>query len=227
MNEIDPALKNLQEIPPDPEAQFNLRRVLALIAGIGLILPCGLCWYSTRIEAIESALIPGLFSIIILTYTLFTFYQKEQKQDLAPPLWRVILVFLILILLPALALSWLISTLAWQPIPGIIILVLAGWSLFLSGRRVWGSWIFARQGIVEESDQVELKMISIEGGHPIHPELVYYYAGHFRGQKRGGQIKGQLPAIREALKDQKLRVLIKYLPGNPRVQRFQGWKILP
>jgi hypothetical protein len=227
MNDIDHALENLQEVPPDPESSFNLRRVLALIAGAGLLLPCGLCWYSTRVEAIESALIPGLLAVITVFYTLFTFYQREQKQDLAPPLWRVILVFILLLILCALALSWLLSALGWQPLPASLILALGGWSLFLSGRRVWGSWVFSRKATVEENGLAELKMISIEGGHPVHPQLVYRYAEGYRGQKRGGRIKGQLPQIREAINENKLRVMVKYLPEDPRVHRFMGWKIEP
>ncbi len=178
-------------------------------------------------EAIENALIPGLLGFIVTIYTLFTLYQKEQNQDLAPPLWRVGLVFLLLAGSSATAIIWLLAAVGWSTIPGFVILGLGGWSLIVAGRRVWDSWQFSRLGVVEENNLTELKMISIDGGHPIHPQLEYHYASTYRGQKRSSPIRGKLPEIRQAIKDGKLRVLIKYLPENPRVHRFMGWKILP
>jgi hypothetical protein len=227
MNQIDPQLEGLQEVQPDPESQFNLRRVLALIAILGLLLPCGFCWYSTRVEAIENALIPGLLGFIVTIYTLFNLYQKEQNQDQAPPLWRVGIVFLFLAGISATATTWLLAAAGWSDLPGFLILALGGWSLFLAGRRLWDSWQFFRLGVVEENNLTELKMISIEGGHPIHPLLEYRYANKYRGQKRSSPIRGKLPEIRQAIKDGKFQVAIKYLPDNPRVHRFMGWKILP
>ncbi len=227
MNPKQPLFEDPGEVQPDPEAQFNLRRVLTLIAVLGLALPCGFCYYSTRVEAIENALIPGLLGFIVTIYTLFTLYQKEQNQDQAPPLWRVGLAFLLLTGSSATAIIWLLAAVGWGNIPGFVILGLGGWSLMLAGRRVRDSWQFSRLGIVEENNLTELMMISIEGGHPIHPQLEYHYAGTYRGQKRSSPIRGQLPEISQAIKDGKFQVMIKYLPENPRVHRFMGWKILP
>ena len=86
MSLIDPNETIPEEIPADPTTQIKLRRSLLYIALAGLMAPCGLCWYSTRVQNIEQVLIPGLLGIIILIYTVFILYKREQKQDLAPPL---------------------------------------------------------------------------------------------------------------------------------------------
>jgi len=226
MNLTDPNQPAPEEVPADPTTQRDLRRILLYLALIGLLAPCGLCWYSTRVESIEQALIPTLAGLIIGVYTLFTLYQREQKQDLAPPLWRVILILILLAAVPIVAQVWLVSAVGWQPLASSIIQVLGLWGLFLSGRRVWESWRFSRMAVLEENDLVELKMISIDGGHPIHPQLIYRYADKYRGQKRSSRLRDQLPEVRQAIADGKLRVMVQYLPESPKVHRFLGWKIL-
>jgi len=216
-----------EEIPADPITQIKLHRSLLYIALAGLLAPCGLCWYSTRVPNIEHILIPGLLGIILFIYTIFIIYKRELNQDLTPPLWRVIFVFILLLGAVALAVIWLTASIGWHHISGPAILVLGAWSFFLAGRRVWESWSFFHLAVFEENDQAELKMISIDGGHPIHPELAYCYAGKYRGQITNNRIRNKSPEIRQAIKDGKFRVVIKYLPKNPRVHRFLGWKILP
>jgi len=227
MNLINPNESIPEEIPADPTTQKDLRRTLLLVALASLLAPCGLCWYSTRVETFEQVLIPGLLGFIVLLYTLYILYQREQRQDLAPPLWRVIMVLVFLAGVPIIALVWLVSAVGWQPIPSSIIQVLGIWALFLSGRRVWESWSFTRGAIEEENDLVELKMISIQGSHPIHPQLVYRYAGKYRGELTNNRIRNKTPEILQAIEDGKFQVKVQYLPDNPRVHRFQGWKILP
>ena len=227
MSLIDPNETIPEEIPADPTTQKDLRRTLLLVALASLLAPCGLCWYSTRVETFEQVLIPGLLGFIVLLYTLYILYQREQRQDLAPPLWRVIMVLVFLAGVPIIALVWLVSAVGWQPIPSSIIQVLGIWALFLSGRRVWESWSFTRGAIEEENDLVELKMISIQGSHPIHPQLVYRYAGKYRGELTNNRIRNKTPEILQAIEDGKFQVKVQYLPDNPRVHRFQGWKILP
>ena len=39
--------------------------------------------------------------------------------------------------------------------------------------------------------------------------------------------KETIPEIRQAIEEGKFLVTVKYLPDNPRIQRFPGWKILP
>ena len=227
MNLINPNESISEEIPADPTTQKDLRRTLLLVALASLLAPCGLCWYSTRVETFEQVLIPGLLGFIVPLYTLYILYQREQRQDLAPPLWRVIMVLVFLAGVPIIALVWLVSAVGWQPIPSSIIQVLGIWALFLSGRRVWESWSFTRGAIEEENDLVELKMISIQGSHPIHPQLVYRYAGKYRGELTNNRIRNKTPEILQAIEDGKFQVKVQYLPDNPRVHRFQGWKILP
>lgn len=227
MSLINPRESIPEELPADPTTNKKLRRSLFFIALIGLLAPCALCYYSTRVESIEQALIPTLVAAIIGLYTLYTLYQREQKQDLAPPLWRVILILILLASAPTLGLVWLVSAVGWQPLPGSIILVSGLWALFLSGRRVWESWSFSQQAVEEVNELVELQMISIAGSHPIHPQLAYRYAEKYRGQLQNNRIRRKLPEIRQAIEERKIRVKVQYLPENPRVHRFLGWKILP
>jgi len=226
MSLIDPNETIPEDIPADPTTQKDLRRTLLLVALAGLLVPSGLCWYSTQVETIEQILIPSLLGLIVLFYTLYNFYQREQRQDLAPPLWRVGLIMFILLALGSLALVWLISAVGWLLPSGPIILILGAWSLFLAGRRVWESWSFSRLAVEEENDLAELKMISIDGSHPIHPQLVYRYAGKFRGQLTNNRIRNKIPEIRRAIEAGKFQTKVKYLPDNPRIHRFLGWKIL-
>ena len=227
MNLIDPNESVSEEIQADPTTQVKLRSSLLLLALAGLLAPCGLCWYSTRVQTIEQVLIPGLLGVVVLIYTIYILYQREQKQDLAPPLWKVILILATIAAIITLTIIWLLAAIGWHKISGPIILALGAWSFFLAGRRVWESWSFSRQSIEEENDLAELKMVRINDGHPIHPQLVYRYAEKYRGQFRNSQIRRKLPEIRQAISDGKLRVKVKYLPENPRVHRFLGWKILP
>lgn len=227
MSLIDPNETIPEEIPADPTTHKKLRRSLLYFALASLMAPCGFCWYSTRVRTIEQVLIPGVFGIIILIYTIYILYQREQKQDLAPPLWRVVIILGIMIAITTLVVIWLVVTIGWHKIAGPIILALGAWSCFLAGRRVWESWSFLRLAIEEETDLVELKMISINGSHPIHPQLVYRYAEKYRGQLRNSRIRRKLPEIRQAIEDDKIRVTVKYFPDNPRIQRFLGWKIVP
>lgn len=216
-----------EEQPADPTTQVKLRRSLLFLALAILLASCGLCWYSTRVQAIETLLIPGLLGIIILFYTLYTFYQREQKQDLAPPLWRVGLVLGTILVLIILALVWMRSSLGWHPVSGPVILALGAWALFLSGRRVWEAWSFLQRSVEEENNLAEIKMISIAGSHPIHPQLAYRYAEKYRGQIESNRIRNKTPEIIQAIADGKFLVKVKYLPENPRVHRLLGWKILP
>jgi len=227
MSLIDPKEAIPEETAADPITQKDVRRTLLLVALAGLLAPCGLCWYSTRLETFEQVLIPGLLGLIVLFYTLYILYQREQRQDLAPPLWRVGLIMIILLALCGLALAWLISSVGWQLPSGPIILTLGAWSFFLAGRRVWESWSFSRLAVEEENDLAELKMISIQGSHPIHPQLTYRYAGKYRGQLTNNRIRNKTLEIRQAIEEGKFRVKTKYMPENPRVHRLLGWKILP
>jgi len=163
MNLIDPNETIQEEIPADPTTQKKLRRSLLYIALASLMAPCGLCWYSTRVQTIEQIMIPGVFGIIILIYTIYILYQPEQKQDLAPPMWRVVIILAIMIAITTLAIIWLVAAIGWHKIAGPIILALGAWSFFLAGRRVWESWSFSRLAVEEENDLAELKMISIQG----------------------------------------------------------------
>jgi len=226
MSLIDPSETIPEDIPADPTTQKDLRRTLLLVALISLLVPGGLCWYSTQVETIEQVLIPGLLGLIVLFYTLYYLYQREQRQDLAPPLWRVGLIMIFLLALVSLALVWLISAVGWLLPSGPIILVLGAWSLFLAGRRVWESWSFYHRGIEEKNNLAEIKMISIAGGHPIHPQLVYRYAEKYRGQIENHQIRNKTPELLQAIQEGKLQVKVKYLPDNPKIHRFLGWKIL-
>ncbi len=227
MSLIDPKEAIPEETAADPITQKDVRRTLLLVALAGLLAPCGLCWYSTRLETFEQVLVPGLLGLIVLFYTLYILSQREQRQDLALPLWRAGLILIILLALCGLALAWLISSIGWQLPSGPIILALGAWSLFLAVRRVWESWSFSQLAVEEENDLAELKMISIQGSHPVHPQLSYRYAGKYRGQLTNNRIRNKTPEIRQAIGKEKFLVKVQYLPDNPRVHRFRGWKILP
>lgn len=222
-----PPAPSQEEVPPDPGTQKIIRRSLLAIALISLLSPCGLCWYSTRAEAPELILIPAVLGLVVTLYSVYTFYQREQKQDLAPTLWRVLLVFFLLLLFCTLALLWLLSAVGWRNGTGAVILALGAWSLFLAGRRVWESWTFSRRSVEEENDLAELDMISIRGSHPIYPQLVYRYADGYRGQLRSDRIHKYAAEIQQAIKEGKFRVTVQYLPDNPRVHRLKGWQIVP
>lgn len=226
MNLIDSNGTNSEEIQADPTTQIKLRRYLLFLALAGLLSPWILCWYSTRIQSSELLLIPGILGVMVLIYSIYILYQREQKQDLAPPLWQVLLIFTIVATLVILALIWLMAAIGWHKISGPIILILGAWSFFLAGRRVWESWSFSKRAVVEENDLTELKMISIKGSHPIHPQLVYRYAENYSGQIANIRIRNKTPEIMQAIAERKLQVKVKYLPENPRVHRFLGWKIL-
>jgi hypothetical protein len=227
MTSIDPHLPPQEELPADPTTQNELRSSLLLLALIGLTAPCILCWYSTRTESLEQVLIPGLMAGWVLVYTFYSQRQREQKQDLAPPLWRAGIDLGLQITATALALIWLVGSIGWHPISGPAILILGSWTFFLAGRRVWESWSFSRLAVREETALAKLEMISLDGGHPIHPQLVYRYAEKYRGECTNNRIRNKTPEIRQAIEQDKLRVSVKYLPENPRVHRFLGWKILP
>ena len=213
------------EIQVDPSTEKKLRRSLLFIALAGLLAPCGFCWFSSQVETIELVLIPVVLGLIVLFYTLYTFYQRQQRQDLAPPLWRVGTVFLALLISTGLALLWLLRVVGWQTPSGLLIAGLGIWSLFLAGRRVWESWKFSRQAVVEEARDVELDMISIRGSHPIYPELVYRYAGGYRGRLRSDRIHRLAAEIRKAIENSRFTVVVKYLPEDPRVHRLENWRI--
>ncbi len=227
MNLIDPNESASEEIQADPTTQVKLRSILLLLALAGLLTPCGLCWYSTRVQSIEQALIPSLLGVVVLIYTIYILHQREQKQDLAPPLWQVILILAILAAIVTLAIIWMVAATGWHKISGPIILSLGAWSFFLAGRRVWESWSFSHLSIEEENDLAQVKMVSIDGGHPIHPQLVYRYAEKYRSQIANFRIRNKTPEIIQAISEGKLQVKVKYLPENPRIHRFLGWKILP
>jgi hypothetical protein len=226
MNLSDPNEVIPEEKPADPTTQRKLRRSLLYIALGSMLAPCGLCWYSTRVQSIEGVMIPGIFGLVILIYTFYILYQREQRQDLAPPIWRVGLVFVLLIAITTLTMIWLNSAIGWHRISGPAILIMSAWAFFLAGRRVWESWSFSRQAVVEENFLTELKMVSIKGSHPIHPQLAYRYAENYRGIISNNQIRNRTPQIIEAIDDGKFLVKVKYLPDNPRVHRFLGWRIL-
>lgn len=218
---------SLNEIPSDPSTERVIRRGLLIFALVTLLAPCGLCWVSTTVETAELIVIPASLAAIVTLYSLYTFYMRSQNQDLAPPLWRVGLAFLALALAAGLALLWLLRSVGWRGTSGGIILALGVWSLFLAGRRVWESWTFLRRAVKEESNRVVLEMTSIRGSHPIYPQLVYRYAGEYRGQVRNDRIHKWVAEIQLAIQGGKLKVMVKYLPEKPQVHRFLGWKILP
>ena len=68
-------------------------------------------------------------------------------------------------------------------------------------------------------------MISIRGSHPVYPQLVYRYAGDYRSQLRNERIHRNAAEIRQAIEDGRFRVIIKYLPDEPRVHRLESWTI--
>ena len=227
MENLNPTPQPQEEMPADPGTEKSLRRGLLLVALLILLAPCGLCWYSTTLEAVELALIPGLLGLVAALYSLYIFYQRAQKQDLAPPLWRTVLVFTLLALATGLALWWLLAMVGWRSGAGMAVLALGGWSLFLAGRRVWASWSFARRAVVEQDSQAVLEMVSIRGSHPIYPQLVYHYGGSYRGQLQNDRVHHQVGQLKEAIEAGKLRVIVEYLPEDPRVHRVKGWRILP
>ncbi len=213
------------DLPTDPTSEKKIRRSLYFVALVGLIAPCGMCWYSTRLEAFEVILIPSVLALIVLAYSIYTFYQRQQQQDLAPPLWRVSLVFAALAGASTLALVWLVRSVGWSSTSNYLVLALGVWSLFLAGRRMWESWSFSRRGIEEIAEEVELDMVSIRGSHPIYPQLNYRYAGEYRGQLRNDRVHRQIVEIREAIEAEHLVVTVKYLPEDPRVHRLEKWWI--
>lgn len=213
------------EIPTDPSSEKKIRQGLYFIALAGLIAPCGMCWLSTQVEVFEVILIPSVLGLIVLAFSIYTFYQRQQQQDLAPPLWRVGLVFGILAGAAALALVWMSRAAGWSSWAIYLVLALGLWSLFLAGRRVWESWSFSSQGTLEEATGVELDMVSIRGSHPIYPQLVYRYAGEYRGQLRTDRIHRQAAKIRQAIEAGRFKVMVKYLPDDPRVHRLEKWWI--
>lgn len=223
---VFPPAPSPDEVPEDPGTQKVIRRSLLFLALFGLLAPCGLCWYSTSVEAFELILIPSLLAVPVALYSVYVFYQREQKQDLAPPLWRVLLIFLGWSLAVGLALLWLLRAAGWRNAPGAVILGLGTWSLLLAGRRVWESWSFSRRSVEEENDLAVLDMISIRGSHPIYPQLVYRYAENYRGQLRSDRIHKYAAEIQAAIKQGSFRVTVQYLPENPRVHRLKGWRII-
>ena len=216
MNLTDPNEGILEETPADPTTQKKLRSSLLYIALVSLLAPCIFCWYSTRVQSIEGVLIPGILGLVILLYTMYILYQREQKQDLAPPLWRVSLVLVFLIVITTLATVWMIASIGWHRISGPAILIMGAWAFFLAGRRIYESWSFSSRAVLESTDQVELDMISIRGSHPVYPQLVYRYAGDYRSQLRNERIHRNAAEIRQAIEDGRFRVIIKYLPDEPR-----------
>ena len=225
---MEPYLNNhtsQDDLPTDPTTEKKLRRGLYYVALAGLLAPCGMCWISTQVEAFEVVLLPSVLGLIVFAFTLYTLYQRQQQQDLAPPLWRVSLIFAALAGAAILALIWLLRSAGWDSISAYLILALGIWSLILAGRRVWESYSFFRQGIAEEADWVELDMVSIRGSHPIYPQLNYRYAGDYRGQLRNDRVHRLAAEIREALENDRLKVIIKYLPEDPRVHRLEKWWI--
>jgi hypothetical protein len=213
------------DLPADPTTEKKLRRSLYIVALAGLIAPCGLCWISTQVEAFEVVLLPSVLGLIVFAYSIYTLYQRQQRQDLAPPLWRVMLVFGILAGAATLTLIWLLRSTDWGSVSPYLILALGIWSLILAGRRVWESWSFSRQGLLKEADWVELDMVSIRGSHPIYPQLNYRYAGEYRGQLRNDRVHRKVAEIREAVEKDRLKVMVKYLPDDPRVHRLEKWWI--
>lgn len=214
-----------EEIPTDPTSEQKIRRSLYIIALVGLLAPCGMCWYSTQVAAFEVVLIPSVLSLIVFPFSIYTFYQRQQRQDLAPPLWRVGLIFSALAGASTLALVWLVRSVGWGGASIYLVLALGLWSLFLAGRRVWESWSFSQQGVQENAGEIELDMVSIRGSHPIYPQLNYRYAGEYRGQLRSDRVHRQIVEIREAIEAGRLRVTVKYLPEDPRVHRLEKWWI--
>lgn len=214
-----------EEIPSDPTSEKKIRRSLYFVALLSLVTPCGMCWFSTQVENFEVILIPSVLALIVLAFSIYTFYQRQQQQDLAPPLWRVSLVFAALAGATTMALVWLVRSAGWSSTSNYLVLALGGWSLFLAGRRIWESWSFSRRGVKENAEGVELDMVSIRGSHPIYPQLNYRYAKEYRGQLRNDRIHRQIVEIRDAIESGQLHVTVKYLPENPRVHRLEKWWI--
>jgi hypothetical protein len=210
---------------PEEGLEKKLRRDLILIAIAGLLLPCGLCWASMYSTTFETTLIPLIHGSLVGLYTLFAFYQHEGEKDLTPRLWREVLVFCVLAGIAGLAITWLIRSVGWRFVPGILILVLGAWSQFLSGRRVWKSMSFSRQSVLHEVDSAELDMVSIRGSHPIYAQLVYRYAGDYRGQLRTDRIQYRMDQIQAAMEEGRFRAIVRYLPDNPQVHRLENWWI--
>jgi hypothetical protein len=196
------------------------------MALISMMAPCGLCWYSSRAEAAELILIPSILGVLAAGYSIYIFYQREQKQDLAPPLWRVILIFLGWSVVDGLAILWLVTVVGWRVLTGAVLLGLSAWTLFLAGRRVWEAWSFSQHAVEEENNLAVLEMISIRGSHPIYPQLVYRYAAGYRGQIRSDRIHKYTAEIQKAIQEGEFQVTVQYLPDNPRVHRLKSWRIV-
>lgn len=209
----------------DQSIDKKIRRDLHLIALAGLLVPCGLCWVSMRTESFEIALIPLLHGSLVGLYSAFAFYQRQQGKDQALPLWRVYLVFLAQAATTALALAWLVRSVGWKTVPGLLILGLGAWSLVQAGRRLWKSRSFSRRGVLFEVDSAELDMIRIKGSHPIYAQLVYRYAGDYRGELRTDRIQRRMAEIEAAIEERRFRAIVRYLPDDPQVHRLESWWI--
>lgn len=209
----------------DPGLDKKLKRDLILIALAGLLIPCGLCWTSMRSNSFETTLIPLLQGFLVGGYTLFAFYQREQEKDLALPLWRELIALGILAGVTSLFLAWLVRSVGWSGLTGTLILVLGLWGLFLAGRRAWMSRSFSRQSVLYEVDRVKLDMVSIKGSHPIYAQLVYHYAGDYRGELQNNRVQRRMADIRTAIEEGRFRAIVRYLPDEPRVHRLESWWI--
>jgi hypothetical protein len=217
--------QNPQDHFSDQELDKKLKRDLILIALAGLLIPCGLCWTSMRSNSFETTLIPLLHGFLVGGYTLFAFYQREQEKDLALPLWRELLTFVVLAGISALFLAWLIRSVGWSGFTGTLILAMGLWGLFLIGRRIWLSRSFSRQSVLYEIDSIKLDMVSIKGSHPIYAQLVYRYAGDYRGELQNDRVQRRMAEIRTAIDEGRFRAIVRYLPDEPRVHRLESWWI--
>jgi hypothetical protein len=102
---------------------------------------------------------------------------------------------------------------------------MGAWGLYLAGRRVWKSRTFSSQSVLYEVDSIKMDMVSIKGSHPIYAQLVYRYAGDYRGELRNERVQRRMAEIRVAVEEGRLRAIVRYLPDEPRVHRLESWWI--
>jgi hypothetical protein len=216
---------NPNNFPTEEGLDQKLKRDLALIAIAGLLIPCGLCYTSLRSTYFETTLIPLLQGVIVGGYSLFAFYQREQGKDLALPLWKELISFVFLGSFTALSLVWLVRSVGWSGVTGTLILAMGAWGLFLAGRRIWNSRSFSSKSVIYEVDSIKLDMVSIKGSHPIYAQLVYQYAGEYRGQLQNDRVQRGMAEIRTALDEGRFRAIVRYLPDDPKVHRLESWWI--
>ncbi len=197
--------------------------LLVILGILGTAVGCLWIYLLTVLPLAEVLISSGALLVALLNYVLI---RRNQRLKFVPTL--VCSGIFLLLWMGLTALSLILSLAANNgrvSVSTISVLLLGGFSIYLAGTRVQDSILFNREAEVVEADSARLVLVDNTSEGMLHKELAYTYLGKYHGQHNSIGIRYRSRAISRALAENRLQIKIRYLPSDPEVHRFAGWKI--